>query len=72
MSEEIKEFLLKYTETEDVEITPDASLTELGIDSLKLCEIIADFEKQFNVKVSDKQLGNLFTVKDLIDIVSNR
>ncbi|MCR5544240.1 MAG: acyl carrier protein [Eubacterium sp.] len=71
--DELREFLVKYTdEFEADEIDENTSLADLGIDSMKLFSIIADFESTFGVKVSDKQLGDLFSVKDLLNIIENK
>lgn len=69
MFEEVKEFLLQFTETDAEEIEEDTSLADLGIDSMRMFELIARFEEKFDVKVSDKQIGNLFTIQDIIDIL---
>ena len=70
--EELKTFLANYTDLEADEIEEDTSLSDLGIDSMKMFSIIADFESTFNVKVSDKQMGELFAVKDLLNIIENK
>ena len=69
MFEEVKDFLLQYAEVDTEDITEETNLSDLGIDSMKMFELIAKFEERFSVKVSDKQLSNLFTVHDLINIL---
>ncbi len=67
--DELKNFLAKHGDLTADEIEPDTKLADLGIDSMKLFSIIAEFEALFNVKVSDKQLGELFTVNDLYNVI---
>lgn len=67
--DELKKFLAKHSDLTADEIEPDTKLADLGIDSMKLFSIIAEFENEFNVKVSDKQLGELFTVNDLCNVI---
>lgn len=72
MFEEVKDFLLQFAEVDDEDIAEETNLSDLGIDSMKMFELIAKFEERFGVKVSDKQLSNLFTVHDLINIVEKK
>ena len=55
------------------EVTPAASFTmDLGADSLDTVELIMDFEKDFNLKISDEDAMNIKTVGDAIDYIAAR
>ena len=55
------------------EVTPDASFTmDLGADSLDTVELIMDFEKDFNLKISDEDAMNIKTVGDAIEYIAAR
>ena len=55
------------------EVTPAASFTmDLGADSLDTVELIMDFEKDFNLKISDEDAMNIKTVGDAIEYIAAR
>ena len=55
------------------EVTPAASFTmDLGADSLDTVELIMDFEKEFNLKISDEDAMGIKTVADAIDYIAGR
>lgn len=55
------------------EVTPAASFTmDLGADSLDTVELIMDFEKEFDLKISDEDAMTIKSVGDAIDYISTR
>lgn len=64
----IRQFLQERTETNPEDVTPDARLEDLGIDSFTLLELIFEFEEQWNVSVPN-DMNTPETVQDLIDMV---
>jgi len=64
----IRNFLEERTETDPQQVTPDARLEDLGIDSFTLLELIFEFEEQWNVSVPN-DMSTPETVQDLIDMV---
>ena len=68
MQEKVIEFLSKKTGIPAAEIHPETSLLDLKLDSFVFLEIILDFEQEFGVKVSDRQLNDLNLVSDIIKL----
>jgi len=55
------------------EVTPAASFTmDLGADSLDTVELIMDFEKEFELKISDEDAMNIKTVGDAVEYIAAR
>ena len=55
------------------EVTPAANFTmDLGADSLDTVELIMDFEKEFDLKISDEEAMGIKTVGDAIAYISAR
>jgi acyl carrier protein len=50
-------------------ITRDAKITNLGIDSLVMMEIIGCFEDELNIKLPDEKLARLQTVGDIETVI---
>ncbi len=69
--------LFRTTATEVVErdfgdTKEDAVITDLGIDSLGMMEIISTLERTAKVHIPNDQLETIRTVKDLLEVVEKR
>ncbi|MER7166285.1 acyl carrier protein [Micromonospora sp. NPDC000207] len=61
------------TDDVDRDINPGDTFVELGLDSLKLVDLLAAAESHFDIEVPDEEVGNFTTVQDLVDfVVANR
>lgn len=54
------------------DITSDTSIAELGLDSLRLLEIVFELEKHFGVEVDEAALVEVASVGDLVQMISVR
>jgi acyl carrier protein len=54
-----------YPDAADVEITPEMSFADLGLDSLTRIDVLAAAEAHFGIEVPDDVVGTLMTVQDL-------
>ena len=69
--------LFQSTATEIVEkefksISEATVISELGIDSLGMLEIVGAMERQLKIQIPDEALAGIQTVKDLVDAVDKR
>jgi acyl carrier protein len=69
--------LVRKIATEVVEkdfsgIVSTAQISELGIDSLGMLEIIGEMERQLKIQLPDEALANVVTVQNLLDEVATR
>lgn len=69
--------IFQKTATEVVErefpkISENTVISELGIDSLGMLEIVGSMERQLKVTLPDETLAGIQTVKDLIELVEKR
>nr|WP_218107665.1 phosphopantetheine-binding protein [Micromonospora peucetia] len=57
--------------TEDPErpISADDTFVDLGLDSLKLVDLLGAAEVHFDIEVPDEEVGNFVRVQDLTDFV---
>ena len=72
MFNEVRNFIVKRTNSEAEDIRPDTQLVDLGLDSMSLLTMVLTFEKEFGIKISDRQLETLLTVDDLTKLVENQ
>lgn len=53
-------------------VTADSVITELGIDSLSMMQIVGEMETELDIMIPDEDLVELVTVGDLIKKVGKR
>ncbi|WP_185853286.1 acyl carrier protein [Blattabacterium cuenoti] len=57
---------------DESEIVPTASFTnDLGADSLDIVELIMEFEKEFNISISDEKAEKITTVGEAIQAIED-
>lgn len=54
------------------QVTRDAVITELGIDSLAMMQIVGEMETELGIMIPDEDLVELVTVGDLVGKVEER
>lgn len=54
------------------EITRDSIITELGIDSLSMMQIVGEMETELEIQIPDEDLVEIVTVGDLCSKVERR
>jgi len=69
--------MFEKTATEIVEkkysgIQETTAISELGIDSLGMLEIVGSMERQLKIQIPDESLAGIQTVKDLLNVVEKR
>lgn len=50
----------------------DSVISELGIDSLAMAQIVLELEERLGVTIPDDELSDVVTVEDLVRIVEGR
>ena len=72
LESKIKEIIIDKLGIEESEITESASFTnDLGADSLDTVELIMEFEKEFNVSITDEDAEKIGTVGDAISYLKD-
>jgi acyl carrier protein len=69
--------MFEETATEIVEkefknISEKTQISELGIDSLGMLEIVGSMERQLKIQIPDESLAGIQTVQDLLEAVEKR
>jgi acyl carrier protein len=64
----VRDFLKERLDVAPDRVTPEATLQDLGIDSLMLLELMFEFEEKLNVTLSE-DLAAPKTVGDLLAVV---
>lgn len=66
LKEKIVKIITEQSSKDVKEITSEAKITELGLDTLDLVEISLSLEEIFGIEVDDEEAEKLTTVDDLI------
>jgi acyl carrier protein len=53
-------------------VTGESVISELGIDSLSMMQIVGEMELRLNIMIPDEDLVELITVADLVKVVERR
>jgi acyl carrier protein len=53
-------------------VTGESIISELGIDSLSMMQIVGEMELRLNIMIPDEDLVELVTVADLVKVVGRR
>ena len=68
----VKAIIVDKLGVDDNEVTTEASFTnDLGADSLDTVELIMEFEKEFNIQISDEDAEKIKTVGDVVKYIEN-
>jgi acyl carrier protein len=62
----------EVTERDFPPISETTVISELGIDSLGMLEIIGSLERDLKIHIPDESLASISTIKNLIDAVEQR
>ncbi|MCI8639273.1 MAG: acyl carrier protein [Coprococcus sp.] len=66
--EQVKRILLRYTENPKItEITEETQLiADLGLSSFDLVSIVMEFEDEFKIEISDRDIRKFICVNDIV------
>jgi acyl carrier protein len=67
-----KKIASEVVEKEFVHVEERMAISELGIDSLGMLEIIGSLERELKIQIPDESLAGVTTIKDLLDVVESR
>ena len=66
----VKAIIVDKLGVDEAEVTTEASFTnDLGADSLDTVELIMEFEKEFDIQITDDQAEGIATVGDAIAFI---
>lgn len=73
MTEELLEVIREAMTEDDVEITEESEFVDdLGLSSMEFFNLISLIEERFHVKFSDREIQNLETVGDVVELLEEQ
>ena len=70
--EKVRDILADTADLEPEEILPEKNMmNELDLTSMDIMTAIAEFEKEFSIKIPEKMLRTFVTVQDVADCIAD-
>lgn len=65
----VKEIIAEELQVDASEITDEATIADLGGDSLKALALVSAFEAEFNISIPDEDVMAMKSIETAVDIV---
>jgi len=73
IAEKVKDIFVRSFHLDPGEITQEAGLkADLDMDSTEIVELVTDLEKEFSIKIEDREITTQHNVGDVIEIVKGK
>ena len=73
MLDKLQGIISRHTDDDSFVITGGTVLlSDLGLNSFELVELICEVEEEFGVEIPDRAIGGLKTVQDVMDCISEK
>ena len=72
MLEKLQEIVRKYADDEEIVISGEmVLLTDLGLNSFELVELVCEVEETFDIEIPDRAIGGFKTVQHVLDYITS-
>lgn len=72
MIEKVIDILAEFTNLDKDKITENSGLvTDLGLNSLDVINVVVAFEDEFDIKIPDNKIKEFVTVEDIAEYLEN-
>ncbi len=68
--EKVKQVLAKRVDV--TKLNDNDLLTDIGLDSLDLVEVMLEIEDELNIKFTSDEIANLATLKDVAELINKK
>jgi acyl carrier protein len=73
LEEKVIGIIMEQLDVTREECVPEASfIDDLGADSLDLVELIMEMEETFSIQITDNELQQIRSIKDVLDYLRNK
>ncbi|MBQ2626594.1 MAG: acyl carrier protein [Eubacterium sp.] len=70
--EKVKEIMIDTLNLDEADITLDATLKDLGVDSIDAVELVMALEEAYDVKIADEETAALEKVSDIVEFIDRK
>ncbi|VAW51768.1 hypothetical protein MNBD_GAMMA05-67 [hydrothermal vent metagenome] len=68
--EKVADVIVETAGCKREEVTPDAELAALGVDSLKAITVLFELEEAFDIEIPNEVIPSIVTVDDIINKIN--
>jgi acyl carrier protein len=73
MIEKLQKILREIKGDGQIAVTPQTVLlSDLKLDSFDVAQFISEIEIQFDIKINDRDIGDLKTIQDVLDHIASK
>ena len=69
VAEEVRRIIAEELEVDEAEVTPDATIADLGGDSLKALMVVTALEIGFDITITDEDAATITSYQTAVDCV---
>ena len=70
--EKEKEIMIDTLNLDGADIKPEATLKDLGVDSIDAVELVMALEEAYDLKIADEEVAVLEKVSDIVEIIDKK
>lgn len=70
--DKLKKLIVEQFNVEEDAVTMDATLEDLGADSLDMVELVMAMEEEFDIEFADEDVEKLHSVEDLVEYINGK
>jgi len=72
MLDKLQEMVRQYSNDDRIVITGETVLlTDLGLNSYDLVELVCEVEDKFGIEIPERAIGNIKTIQNLMDFIES-
>ncbi len=72
VAEGVRKVIASHLGAVETGMTEDAKLTDLGVDSIDLYEVVMSLEENFNITINDRDVQSFVTLGDTITFIKGK
>ena len=70
--EKVKEIMIDTLNLDGADIKPEATLKDLGVDSIDAVELVMALEEAYDLKIADEEVAVLEKVSDIVEFIDKK
>ena len=70
--DKLKKLIVEQFNVEEDAVTMDATLEDLGADSLDMVELVMAMEEELDIEFADEDVEKLHSVEDLVEYINGK
>ena len=69
--ERLKKIVIEQLGIDEDLVKPDTALSDLGVDSLDLAELVMTLEDEYDIHIEDEDMEKISTIEDVLNYIND-